>query len=269
MNTEKIKEIQTIVYKILKDINVFCKEEQIIYMLSGGTCLGAIRENGFIPWDDDADIMMSRSNYMFFLKEFSKRYHGKYMVSSLYTDEYWERPYAKVWDIHTRVTQKKSTEKDTGIGIDVFPIDAIPNELIKKHMWINHLKLLNIMRNSARRYGFYDGEKFKSIKNMLGYVTRKKGARYYSEKMDKIASSYGNSDCRYVGAVMALNYWEKEFIRADLLNGVVDKKFVDDIFPVPIGYDRYLSNLYGDYMMPPRVHIDHGDVQMVELQRNK
>ena len=52
------------------------------------------------------------------------------------------------------------------------------------------------------------------------------------------------------------------------MNQVVDKKFVDDIFPIPLGYDAYLSNLYGDYMVPPSIHINHTDVQMVELEKN-
>lgn len=268
MKIESIKEIQVKIYNILKDINAFCKEEQIMYMLSGGTCLGAVRENGFIPWDDDADIMMGRSEYRIFLEKFSQKYQGKYIVSSLYTDKNWERPYAKIWDVHTKVVQKKSTERSTGIGIDVFPIDIIPDVSVRRYIWIKQLKILNILRNSARRYGFYDGEKFKRIKHILGYITRKKGARYYSEKMDRIACLYENHNYKYVGAIMALNYWEKEIIGRELLNQVVDKKFVDDIFPIPLGYDAYLSNLYGDYMVPPSIHINHTDVQMVELEKN-
>lgn len=63
-----VKRIQKSVFKILCDVDELCKENHITYYLSGGTCLGAVRHQGFIPWDDDADIMLPRSEYSRFLK---------------------------------------------------------------------------------------------------------------------------------------------------------------------------------------------------------
>lgn len=265
MKNTDIKLIQKVIYGILKDINEFCVQRHILYMLSGGSCLGAVRENGFIPWDDDADIMLPRKDYEIFLKKFADCYFGKYKVSSLYTDKLWARPYAKIWDIQTKVSLRLSNEENTGIGVDVFPLDSIPDVGLKRNVWFWKLKVLNIFRNSARRKGFYHNEKYISIKKHIDKFTRKKGARYYSLALEYVASRYQNIETNCIGAVLALNYWEKEICERDQLLSTVIMKFENDFFPVPRGYDRYLMNLYGDYMTPPDIHIDHSDVQKVDI----
>lgn len=122
-----IESIQKIVYKILCDIDDFCAQNQIKYYLSGGTCLGAVRHHGFIPWDDDGDIMMPREDYDRFVVGFAKAFSGKYMVGSLATDSEWQRPAGRVWDLSTKLEQTKFTGREMGVFIDVFPIDGLPN----------------------------------------------------------------------------------------------------------------------------------------------
>lgn len=263
-HTISTKEIQKLAYEILKDIDDYCKSENIGYMLSGGTCLGAVREKGFITWDDDADIMLNRDNYEKFLSGFSKKFENKYKVSSLYTDELWARPYAKIWNKKTKVIQKKSNEEDTGIGIDVFPVDNVPNSRFLTCIWIQSMKLFNIFRNSARRSGFYDNEKCRNVKKFMDKFTSKIGARSFSIILNKIASSFNCRECDRVAAILALNYWEKEIIEKKNLSKTENCLFEDRLFPIPIGYDEYLKHLYGDYMTPPNEEIDHNEVQEVE-----
>ena len=262
----EIKIIQKTILQILIEVDDFCRRENIMYMLSGGTCLGAVREKGFISWDDDADIMMLRADYERFLTKISSNFSDKYVVSSFVTDDKWQRPYTKIWDKRTKAIQINSTEESTGIGIDVFPIDNIPNDNRLCKIWFYKMKFYNILRNSSRRSDFYPGEKYRCFKRVLDFFTKRKGTLYFAKKIEHIAKKYATDDCVNVGAVMALNYWEKEIIPKKCLDSVMYIDFEDVKLPIPVVYDEYLTNLYGDYMNPPKDKIDHSDVQELEIE---
>ncbi len=262
---ERIKRTQQIVFDILCDIDDYCNSKGILYMLSGGSCLGAVRENGFIPWDDDADIMISRKYFYDFLSGFAKIYSEKYHVSSLKTDNVWARPYAKIWSLKTISKNKKSNEANTGIGVDVFPVDILPGNGIKRKVFYGGLKVLDVLRNSARRTSFYDYERFLAIKKLIGMISRTKTPRYYSELMEKYVLLNANKKSKYAGVVLALHYWEKETVSRGCFDKTMPALFEDRYFPIPVGYDEYLSSLYGDYMTPSSDHSDHSQFQVSEI----
>lgn len=261
-----VKEIQEILYSILIDINNYCSENHIHYMLSGGTCLGAVREHGFIPWDDDADIMFFREDFNGFLAGFAEKYKEKYFVSAICTDPLWARPVAKIWDINTMSHQKRTRERDTGIGVDICPIDEIPANKYQQKIWYARLKIANHFRNSARRTDFNGFEKFRTIKKCIDKYTAIKGLRYYAEKLDNLMMKYNGQNTGLVGCVSGIHYWEKEIIAKEDFSQSVLFRFVDEDFPVPIGYDRYLTNLYGDYMTPKAELEGHSDLEIITIK---
>ena len=248
---ETVERIQTVVFDILCDIDDFCQKYDIIYFLSGGTCLGAVRHQGFIPWDDDADIMLPRPDYELFLKSFQRKYSDKYEVGSVSTDRNWKRQYARISRIGTKVVSKNLNGETTGIFVDVFPIDGLPEKRIPREIFFKKTKILCGMQNACLRTSFDEAEKYKFIKRMTSYFVKPFGANYFARKMNRIASRYDFDNSKYVGAALACHYGSRETIPRNYMEKANYLQFKSRKLPVPIGYKKYLHNLYGDYMSIP------------------
>ncbi len=259
---EMVKKLQFISYGILCDVDDFCKKHDICYFLGGGSALGAVRHNGFIPWDDDVDIMMPRKDYDRLLETFKSEYGDKYEIGSIGNNPDWTRPFARIWDKRTKMSQNSTGEQDLGVLIDVFPIDGVPDGKLAQKVFYFRLRLANTLRNAAQRREFLPDEKFRAIKNVLRIYAKHKGARYYAEKLDKLGRKYDYEKCENVAASLAVHYWSRETIDKKHFSGAVDMLFETRMLPLPVGYDRYLKNLYGDYMKIPEDDAEKGHTHL-------
>ncbi len=250
---ELVHQIQQIGYQILCAIDDYCRANQITYFLSGGTCLGAVRHHGFIPWDEDIDIMMPRKDYEKLILNFENAYDGLYKVGALETDGQWSRPYARIWDVNTELVYTKSKDVTMGIFIDVFPIDGLPENSLRQRIFYALLKFRSTMRNAARRTDFMSYEKHRLLKRFLGMFARHAGPRAYAEKISAMGKKYPFDCSDYVSASMAGHYGSREKVDRKGMESAIQMPFETREFPLPVGYDQYLTNLYGsNYMDIPK-----------------
>ena len=128
LGTEEIRRIQL---GILDAFHAYCARVGLHYTLAYGTLLGAVRHGGYIPWDDDLDVMMPRADYESLCESDSL---GPYRVWSPAVDPSWPLPYAKIADLGTRVAEDSLDAPGVGVNIDVFPIDGVPDGRLS-HWW--------------------------------------------------------------------------------------------------------------------------------------
>ena len=255
-HNDLVERMHKVTFKILVDIDNYCKENNLVYYLSGGSCLGAVRHQGFIPWDHDADIMMPRKDYEKFLLNFESAYSGRYKVGSLMSDKEWIRAYSKVWDVRTKLIDKGRNDVVRGVSVDIFPIDGMPENEKKQKFYYKRAQLLFYFHLQFSRIGFDEHEKLKIIKSILRKFPGKWGARRLAIMIDEYAKKYDFDTSKYVAATVACHYGEKETLSREDVRYAVELPFEGKMFPVMNGYEHYLSNLYGNYMVCSRAHAD-------------
>lgn len=262
-----IKKLQGIIFGIMCEFDDFCRENNLTYYLAGGTCLGAVRHQGFIPWDDDADIIMPREDYERFLKLYSQKHSERYGIGALSIDENWKTKHARMWDNTTILRFKNIDVGEIGVFIDILPIDGLPGNSIIRKLHYKYSKLICALGNSCIKTQITEKEGKKFAKRIIGLFTKNKDSRFFFKWMNKNAAKYAFDKSKYVGAIMSACYGERETIEHDLMSKAAYLSFEGREFPVPVGYKTYLENLYGDYMTIPKgaeeqgyVHLDSWDL---------
>ena len=255
MKEMTLREVQLFGLEILKDVHNFCILNGIRYSLAYGTLLGAIRHSGFIPWDDDIDIVMPRPDYEKFCQTF-KSDTGFNIFSPIVGDCY--LGYARVCDlkktwVHSMPWCKQSP---TGMWIDIFPIDGIDSNRDKNADY-NYLSKLEKRRFKARM----PKDNLKRpmpFKRLLRTIAKK--ILFCWTDVKTVVSEYDNfikgtefESSNYCGNRAILTYYNKEEYLRSLFDSYIDVEFEGNSFKAISNYDEYLRTIYGDYMRLPPV----------------
>ena len=245
-----IDELKQIQLDMLKDIHTFCVEHKIRYSLAFGTLLGAVRHKGYIPWDDDVDIMMPREDYNRFIRSYGNQ---KYRIADMSVNPDYVDPFAKVEDTRTVLEEyEEGVPSFFGVYIDVFPVDYIPDNLSERKSFYRKKNLWNILYE-LKRIKVKEGRSF--IKNLVLMVGHRLlffiSRRQLAHKMSELASKYQRQKTAYMGIVAVADSRIEEAVPSSCFEAYIELPF-ENINVMSIkNYDCYLSAAFGDYMQLP------------------
>ena len=232
----KLRQYQAKLLEILLFFDDFCKKNNLTYWITAGTLLGAVRHQGFIPWDDDIDVCMPRSDFEKLCRIFKE--DNVYVLQTHKTDDFYTSPYAKLRDKRSFVRESDGSDinfKFRGIFIDIFGVEHCPfflSKFILHERWklSQYAKKETISACGRKIFMFRKRMLFGTI-NLFNTLTR---------------------------------HYSKGPLRLQMGSGfLLEKRYEKDIFPVgsiifegyelcsPCNPDSYLTGIYGNYQQLP------------------
>lgn len=272
MEEKILRKVQLTQLEIAKEIRRVCEENDIAYFLAYGTFLGAVRHQGFIPWDDDMDMAMLREDYEKFCRIAPEKLKPEYCLQTWYTDPNYGLPFGKVMKRNTIYLESKKTRRlqENGFYVDIFPMDFLVEDPQKrKALWG---RLLTLYRLKLMKSGYQPWMENDQIvwKKRIGYLYYQFRALFTSgealtKAYDALATSQKEGEwvCEQSGQQSPVPF------RRQWVQELSEYTFEGETFLGPKDYDSYLSAQYGAYMeLPPEderenrhqiVQIDFGE----------
>jgi lipopolysaccharide cholinephosphotransferase len=287
INYHKLSEIEVKaeLLELLKRFDQFCTSNNLKYFLGGGTLLGAVRHKGFIPWDDDIDLMMPRNDYEKMVQIARDQFKGDdtFLITDYRSDPSHIHLFAKIYnkkftsvDINYKRFIPSVAGLESGLYIDIFPIDGIPEKESSRVIFFSKIKMFKyLIILSVQRFDIIPKGKsifsryFKYALTLLfGPICRVFGHNFFLMRFDNFIRRYEYDNSTYVAACTGL-YGLREVEKKEVFADSVNLDFEGYFFKAPIGYKQYLAHHYGEsFMQLPKVtsRINHfnGEVYSAE-----
>lgn len=269
MQQETLRKLQLTQLEIAREIRRVCRKNDIPFFLDSGSLLGAVRHQGFVPWDDDMDVGMLRQDYERFCKIAPEELGKDYFFQSWYTDPNYALPFGKVMKRGTVCLERKKTDRvsDSCIYVDVFPFDNVPEDPGERARHTG--KLLEIYRMKLMKSGYRPWLDEGRIlwKKRIGYLLYQAKALVHSG--DDLVRSFDAlaSGCPETGMVCEQEAGSAPiYYDLALFQDLVDYSFEGESFPGVRDYDRYLTARFGDYMQLPPAQKRKGSHQFTKVE---
>lgn len=252
MKAMTTEEKQLASLEALEALDTFCRANRIRYYLAYGTLIGAVRNKGFIPWDDDIDVHMPRPDYEKFIEQYNDP-NGVFKVVSCYTNKKYILPYAKLQNTKTARVFPNGAIDEQGIGIDLFPLEGITENVeLSRNIFVKQnrrwLSVTNRLEAYRRLNPTTVGERIKHLTGCVAFLT---GFQLFSvRKLSKCPTSVKFDDAINVATFVGIYSgrfvpFEKRWFEP------IEIEFENRKYFAPEGYHAILSLIYGDYMTPP------------------
>ena len=253
MGLNELKKTET---KILEIFNDYCQKHGLKYYLAFGTLIGAILYKGFIPWDDDIDVMMPRPDYEKLIDGFNREYAGSDIcLLSHSIDKKYYFPMAKLVNMKTTLIENDSFDYNLGVFIDIFPIDYLGDSIESARKRIKNGYKLNLALQIKTKKWCKERSLLKNIILMGGKTILAR--RDYSKILDDLETfcqkTRSNEFSKYVGVLSGLSKGDDTRIyRKEWFEETFMIEFEGKEYPAPKGADAILRRRYGDYTkLPP------------------
>ena len=259
LNTHECREIQM---SVLDEIDRLCKENHLKYSLAYGTLLGAIRHKGYIPWDDDIDIFLLRSDYdklISLLKNASiKKADWLTLADDTCSDYFY--PFAKVYDNRTTVKMERH-KGEMGLWVDIFPMDNLPQKQLFEKFFVYYCSFLRVISLSITTD--FESKQYDKwtlfYKRIFHTFAKVIGEKRFCRYVERVYQKYANKPSKNV-ATLFFDTKTDRILDKEKIAETVSYAFENRHYDGVKNYDYYLTEFYSDYMQLPPVEkrYNHG-----------
>ncbi len=256
MTNEDVAKLQAVELEILDEILRLCSKHHLEVVLIGGSCIGAVRHQGFIPWDDDIDLGMPREDYETLKKICETELDSRFVFQDFDTQPNCGLIFGKIRRKDTILSEYYSYQIDMnqGVWVDIFPYDYVSDDISKQSQ---DRKKLGLWQNLYIIRCGYSFPKGRPSWMKIGYyiakaLTHLLPLSFYINKIKNIEFKYNDTKTNTIYLYGGV-YKEKDVLPANVLDSLKDVSFENRNVKIISAYDMYLTNLYGDYMTLPPV----------------
>lgn len=249
----RLRKLQLMELEILNEFVGLCEKHDLRYYLVGGTLLGAVRHQGFIPWDDDIDVAMPREDYDKFAEICREELGKDYFYQSPETDPHYFLTYAKIRKNGTEVYEERfqNAKFHKGIFIDIFPLDFCPKPGPVCHLLFNVLAVMNYRGqvDSGEEY-----QPYKELSGKIGYTVLRlfSPSRLVQIRRRLLKLSRSLSQGEYVASYSGAYGYDKEVFHVSWFAKGAVLNFEGRRFEGPAETNKELAQIFGDdFMVPP------------------
>ena len=257
---DDLKALHGCLLNLMKEIDKICQENNLKYTLMGGSLIGAVRHNGFIPWDDDMDIGLIYDDYMKLIDILKEKNHP-WLTFDYHGSSEYEEQFMKIYDSRTTFKEAKS-DRVKGVFVDVFPIIPIGNTLGQAKRRFYYDAVLKMARYNKTN----DSKSSKMKMFVYKIVGAFHSAKGLTNKIQKRRKKFASKNYKFYsdpdGAPIGI-------VSKECFDGFMMHQFEDTEFMIIKNYDMYLSHIFGNYMqLPPVEKQKPGHFEILDLNHS-